>query len=206
MRGVLPCAAAQALAKNGEYIGERYVRLLHVPKSEMEEQVRLGTLAIPGAAAKLRSRLLRQQQQQQQRVVGLAPAAALPAFMHPGGLGPQLFLPATPLRLLAVPHPRQAWASRKASHGWRQTHLGPLVCGVRRAPVRAPPCHASLRVQAQTQRTILAAPHPALHSTTGMLGHSSVPEGMRDQRGDPAIVAVRGARADSLQASEAQRA
>lgn len=28
----------QALSKNGEYIGERYVRLLHVPKSEMEEQ------------------------------------------------------------------------------------------------------------------------------------------------------------------------
>ena len=30
----------QALSKNGEYIGERYVRLLHVPRSEMEEQVR----------------------------------------------------------------------------------------------------------------------------------------------------------------------
>lgn len=27
------------MAKNGEYIGERYVRLLHVPRSEMEEQV-----------------------------------------------------------------------------------------------------------------------------------------------------------------------
>lgn len=49
----------QALAKNGEYIGERYVRLLHVPKSEMEEQVRLGTLAIPGTAAKVRSRQTR---------------------------------------------------------------------------------------------------------------------------------------------------
>ena len=33
------CTHVQALDKNGEYIGERYVRLLHVPKSEMEEQV-----------------------------------------------------------------------------------------------------------------------------------------------------------------------
>lgn len=47
------------MSKNGEYIGDRYVRLLHVPKQEMEEQVRLGTLAIPGAAAKMRQRLLR---------------------------------------------------------------------------------------------------------------------------------------------------
>jgi hypothetical protein len=31
----------QALSKNGEYLGDRYVRLLHVPKQEMEEQVRL---------------------------------------------------------------------------------------------------------------------------------------------------------------------
>lgn len=53
--------ALRALAKNGEYIGERYVRLLHVPKQEMEEQVRMGTLAIPGAAAKLRQRLMRAQ-------------------------------------------------------------------------------------------------------------------------------------------------
>jgi hypothetical protein len=34
----------QALSKNGEYLGDRYVRLLHVPKQEMEEQVRLVTL------------------------------------------------------------------------------------------------------------------------------------------------------------------
>lgn len=51
--------ALRAMAKNGEYIGERYVRLLHVPKSEMEEQVKLGTLAIPGQANKMRQRLLR---------------------------------------------------------------------------------------------------------------------------------------------------
>jgi hypothetical protein len=49
-------APLQAMSKNGEYIGERYVRLLHVPKQEMEEQVRLGTLAVPGAAAKYRQR------------------------------------------------------------------------------------------------------------------------------------------------------
>jgi heterogeneous nuclear ribonucleoprotein F/H len=51
---------SQALAKNGEYIGQRYVRLLHVPRQEMEEQVRHGTLAVPGAAAKFRSRMMRQ--------------------------------------------------------------------------------------------------------------------------------------------------
>jgi len=28
------------MGKNGEFIGERYVRLLHVPRSEMDEQVR----------------------------------------------------------------------------------------------------------------------------------------------------------------------
>jgi hypothetical protein len=44
------------MSKNGEYIGERYVRLLHVPRQEMEEQVRMGTLAVPGAAAKYRQR------------------------------------------------------------------------------------------------------------------------------------------------------
>ncbi|KAL6763408.1 hypothetical protein V8C86DRAFT_3012807 [Haematococcus lacustris] len=47
--------AVRALSKNGQFIGERYVRLLHVTKNEMEEQSRLGTLAIPGAAAKLRT-------------------------------------------------------------------------------------------------------------------------------------------------------
>lgn len=53
--------AIQALSKNGEYLGSRYVRLLHVPVFEMEEQVRMGTLAIPGNAAKMRARLLRAQ-------------------------------------------------------------------------------------------------------------------------------------------------
>lgn len=51
--------ALQALSKNGEYLGDRYVRLLHVPKQEMEEQVRLGTLAIPGAQAKMRQKMMR---------------------------------------------------------------------------------------------------------------------------------------------------
>lgn len=48
-------------------MGERYVRLLHVTPDEMEEQVRLGTLAIPGAAEKMRNRLIMRQQQQQQQ-------------------------------------------------------------------------------------------------------------------------------------------
>lgn len=37
----------QAMSRNGQYIGERYVKLLHVPKQEMEEQVKFGTAAIP---------------------------------------------------------------------------------------------------------------------------------------------------------------
>ena len=40
----LSLSLLQALSKNGQYIGDRYVRLLHVPRSEMEEQVRTGTL------------------------------------------------------------------------------------------------------------------------------------------------------------------
>lgn len=35
------------MQKNGEYIGDRYVKLLHVPKQEMEDQVKFGTAAIP---------------------------------------------------------------------------------------------------------------------------------------------------------------
>jgi hypothetical protein len=52
------------MSKNGAYIGERYVRLLHVPKQEMQEQVRLGTIAIPGNAHR-RARVQQQQQHQQ---------------------------------------------------------------------------------------------------------------------------------------------
>jgi len=52
------------MSKNGAYIGERYVRLLHVPKQEMQEQVRLGTVAIPGNPH--RRRLQQQHQHQQQ--------------------------------------------------------------------------------------------------------------------------------------------
>lgn len=39
--------ALTAMRKNGEYIGDRYVKLLHVPRQEMEEQVKFGTAAIP---------------------------------------------------------------------------------------------------------------------------------------------------------------
>lgn len=35
------------MQKNGEYIGDRYVKLLHVPTREMDEQVKYGTAAIP---------------------------------------------------------------------------------------------------------------------------------------------------------------
>ncbi|KAF5831077.1 hypothetical protein DUNSADRAFT_13633 [Dunaliella salina] len=90
--------ALKALNKNGEYIGERYVRLLHVPKSEMEEQVRLGTLAIPGTAAKLRSRIMRGGHQggalpQRSSMMGGGPQGAygapplVPAPGMPPGLG-----------------------------------------------------------------------------------------------------------------------
>lgn len=53
----LSVCCVQALSKNGKYLGDRYVRLLHVPKQEMEEQVRLGTLAIPGAHVKMRQKM-----------------------------------------------------------------------------------------------------------------------------------------------------
>lgn len=80
----------QALSKNGEYIGQRYVRLLHVPRAEMEEQVRLGTLAIPGAAAKIRSRMMRSQQRNMGYMAG--PVQLMPSMMPGGrpvmGMGP----------------------------------------------------------------------------------------------------------------------
>ncbi|GFR41617.1 hypothetical protein Agub_g2342 [Astrephomene gubernaculifera] len=77
--------ALKALSKNGEYIGQRYVRLLHVPRSEMEEQVRLGTLAIPGAAAKLRSRMMRSQQQRNNAIfMPTGPVQLVPTVL-PGG-------------------------------------------------------------------------------------------------------------------------
>lgn len=78
--------ALQALSKNGEYLGDRYVRLLHVPKQEMEEQVRLGTLAIPGAQAKMRQKMLRSQ-----GMDGLGPYSD--ALQMPGGLGQQVGMP-----------------------------------------------------------------------------------------------------------------
>ena len=55
------------MAKNGAYMGERYVRLLHVPKQEMNEQVRLGTIAIPGNATRRGGRLPAQHMQQVQQ-------------------------------------------------------------------------------------------------------------------------------------------
>ena len=66
------------------------VRRLCAMFRQMEEQSRLGTMAIPGAAAKLRSRMLRAQHQQQQRMTNIA------GFL-PGALQP---IPAT---MLAAP-------------------------------------------------------------------------------------------------------
>ncbi|KAG1672723.1 hypothetical protein FOA52_005201 [Chlamydomonas sp. UWO 241] len=89
--------ALKALSKNGDFMGERYVRLLHVPVTEMEEQVRLGTLAVPGNAAKLRNRMAQQQQrtrrglpsQPMQLVPTMVPSALYtmaPRPMYPQGL------------------------------------------------------------------------------------------------------------------------
>jgi hypothetical protein len=75
---VAAAAAPQALSKNGKYLGDRYVRLLHVPKQEMEEQVRLGTLAIPGAQAKMRQRMMRN--------TGGAPYGGMDGGAYGGGL------------------------------------------------------------------------------------------------------------------------
>lgn len=93
--------STQALSKNGEFIGERYVRLLHVPKQEMIEQVQLGTLAIPGQVAKMRQRALRQAQPpgmtyavpgQQLLLPAMAPRLLGPRGVlnlgPPGGIGP----------------------------------------------------------------------------------------------------------------------
>jgi heterogeneous nuclear ribonucleoprotein F/H len=63
------------MSKNGAYIGERYVRLLHVPKQEMQEQVRLGTIAVPGNAHR-RGRVQQQLQQQQHQLQHAAAAVA----------------------------------------------------------------------------------------------------------------------------------
>lgn len=76
--------ALKALSKNGEYIGQRYVRLLHVPRAEMEEQVRLGTLAIPGAAAKLRSRMIRTQQRNNMAYMAAGPVQLMPTPVMQG--------------------------------------------------------------------------------------------------------------------------
>lgn len=80
--------ALKALSKNGEYLGGRYIRLLHVPRAEMEEQVRLGTLAVPGAAARMRSRMARAQQQQQlppRNMAYVSGPVQLMQTMVPGG-------------------------------------------------------------------------------------------------------------------------
>lgn len=76
----------QALSKNGKYLGDRYVRLLHVPKQEMEEQVRLGTLAIPGAQAKMRQKMMRGPYMDGGMRGGpYGGADGMPAGMLPGG-------------------------------------------------------------------------------------------------------------------------
>eukprot|EP00803_Ostreobium_quekettii_P000932 evm.model.scf_2244.1 EVM.evm.TU.scf_2244.1 scf_2244:20202-21701(-) len=46
---LLAMMGLQAMSMNGKYIGDRYVKLLHVPKQEMVEQVAFGTTIIPSA-------------------------------------------------------------------------------------------------------------------------------------------------------------
>lgn len=89
------------MSKNGEFIGERYVRLLRVPVTEMEEQSRRGTLAIPG---KLRSRLIQQQQQQlqQEQQNRLAYLAAAGNLLGQSKLAQQAQPPPQP-QLLSAP-------------------------------------------------------------------------------------------------------
>jgi len=55
------------MSNSGKFMGERFVRLLPVPTAEMEEQVRMGTLAIPGNFEKniMRSKIYNQKQQYQ---------------------------------------------------------------------------------------------------------------------------------------------
>ena len=61
----------------------------------MEEQVRLGTLAIPGTAAKLRTRLMRAQRGMQYLA---APVQRVPPHLLPASQG-------MPMGLLASPGP-----------------------------------------------------------------------------------------------------
>lgn len=84
--------ALRAMQKNGEYIGDRYVKLLHVPKQEMEDQVKFGTAAIP-KTPKPRS------------IMGLPTAAlyGLPGFAAPQTYLPQMGLNPTLNRSLSTP-------------------------------------------------------------------------------------------------------
>lgn len=81
--------ALKALSKNGKYLGDRYVRLLHVPKQEMEEQVRLGTLAIPGAQAKMRQKMMRGPYMDSGMRSGPYGADGLPGMLQGGPQGMQ---------------------------------------------------------------------------------------------------------------------
>jgi len=154
--------ALKALSKNGEYIGERYVRLLHVPKSEMEEQVRLGTLAIPGNAAKLRSRLMRQQQRNNlaylagplQLVPTVVPAAGRPLM----SVGPTLNAPyatgPTGAPIDARVWPGQAY---QASPVALAAQFGNLSIGPTQSIARGPAMHAQ--------------PHQGQHPNHGLQQH-----------------------------------
>lgn len=107
---------AQALSKNGEYLGDRYVRLLHVPKQEMEEQVRLGTLAIPGAQAKMRQKMMRNSGAVEAMPGSRGPYGGGDPLQHGvlqggqqlvpelGGAGPVGAYPHAPLPGLGMPH------------------------------------------------------------------------------------------------------
>lgn len=68
------------MSMNGKYIGDRYVKLLHVPRQEMVEQVAFGTTVIPSA----RTRAL-----VPPVTGGIMPGPALPS-LTPGFIAPAI--------------------------------------------------------------------------------------------------------------------
>ena len=84
-RHLMHASLFQAMANNGQYMGERFVRLLPVGTSEMEEQVRMGTLAIP---ASMRNKMVMRRKHQNFVSMGASPLLFPHQYMPPSFMGP----------------------------------------------------------------------------------------------------------------------
>ena len=110
------------MAKNGEFIGDRYIRLLHVPVEEMEEQVRHGTSVVPGNYKKGRQP---QQQQQQQPPLGMDPRLGYRGQMGGMPMAPSGPIMLPPHLLLLPPYANQnaLAAQSHALSQWSAAHI-----------------------------------------------------------------------------------